>query len=123
MKTQTVSQVGDLAGDCSGHQPRGLMEKIVWRPIGDLRPFPDNPRRHPEQQITRLMKSIRLTWTNPILIDERCTILAGHGRFEAAKRLGMKEVPTVTISGLKEEEKRAVLIADNRIPERAVAGT
>ena len=120
MKTQTICRVGDLAEDRIGHRPRGLMEKIVWKPIGDLRPFPDNPRRHPEQQITRLMKSIRLTWTNPILIDERCTILAGHGRFEAAKRLGMKEVPTITISGLKEEEKRAVLIADNRIPERAI---
>jgi DNA modification methylase len=66
------------------------------------------------------MKSIRRIWTNPILIDERCTILAGHGRFEVARRLGMKEVPTITINGLREEEKRAVLIADNRIPERAI---
>jgi DNA modification methylase len=118
--TQTISQVGELAEDRGHHQPRGLMDKIVWKPIADLRPFPGNPRRHPEHQIASLMKSIRRIWTNPILIDERCTILAGHGRFEAAKRLGMKEVPTITIGGLKEEEKRAILIADNRIPERAV---
>ena len=100
--------------------PRGLMERVVWRAIGDLKPFPGNPRRHPECQIAGLMKSIRKVWTNPILIDETRTILAGHGRLEAAKRLGMREVPTVTIAGLSAGEKRAILIADNRLPERAV---
>jgi hypothetical protein len=57
-----------------------------WRAIGDLKQFPGNPRQHPECQIARLMKSIQRVWTNPILIDEPGTILAGHGRFEAAKR-------------------------------------
>jgi DNA modification methylase len=85
-----------------------------------LKPFPGNPRRHPESQIAGLMKSIRKVWTNPILIDESAMILAGHGRIEAAKRLGMSEVPTVTITGLSPGEKRAILIADNRLPERAV---
>ena len=66
------------------------------------------------------MRSIERVWTNPILIDEAGTILAGHGRLEAAKRLGMAEVPTLTITGLSEAEKRAVVIADNRLPERAV---
>jgi DNA modification methylase len=66
------------------------------------------------------MKSIDLVWTNPILIDESATILAGHCRLEAAKRLGMTEVPTITIAGLTDAEKRAVVIADNRLPERAV---
>jgi ParB-like chromosome segregation protein Spo0J len=54
------------------------------------------------------MKSIDLVWTNPILIDESATILAGHCRLEAAKRLGMTEVPTITIAGLTDAEKRAV---------------
>jgi DNA modification methylase len=85
-----------------------------------LRSFPGNPRRHPESQIAALMKSIKQVWTNPIVIDETRTILAGHGRLEAAKRLGMKEVPTVTVSGLGRGEKKAILIADNRLPERAV---
>jgi ParB-like chromosome segregation protein Spo0J len=66
------------------------------------------------------MKNIQLVWTNPILVDETSTILAGHGRLEAARRLGMTEVPTVTITGLSASEKRAVVIADNRLPERAV---
>src|SRR6516225_4957679 len=100
--------------------PRGPMDRVVWRPLSELKEFPDNPRRHPESQIARLMKSIRRFWTNPILIDETGTILAGHGRWEAARRLGMTEVPTVTISGLSDSEKRTVVIADNRLPEQAI---
>ena len=100
--------------------PRGLMQKVVWRPLGALTPFPGNPRRHPEDQIARLMRSIERVWTNPILIDEAGTILAGHARLEAAKRLGRSEVPTLTIAGLSAAEKRAVVIADNRLPEQAV---
>ena len=98
----------------------GLIGNVVWRLIGDLKKYPGNPRRHPESQIAGLMKSIRRFWTNPILVDETGTILAGHGRWEAAKRLGMTEVPTLMISGLNESEKRAVVIADNRLPEQAV---
>jgi DNA modification methylase len=101
-------------------QLRGLMGNVVWRPIGKLKEFPGNPRRHPESQIANLMKSIRRFWTNPILVDETGAILAGHGRWEAARRLGMSEVPTVTVSGLSDSEKRAVVIADNRLPEQAV---
>ena len=52
------------------------MERVVWHPINDLKPFPGNPRRHPESQIAGLVKSIQKVWTNPILIDETRTILA-----------------------------------------------
>jgi len=101
-------------------KPRGLMDHVVWCPVSQLKEFPGNPRRHPERQIAALMKSIRRFWTNPILVDETGTILAGHGRCEAAKRLGMTKVPTVTVSGLSDSDKRAVVIADNRLPEQAV---
>jgi len=97
-----------------------LKDKITWLAVDDLKPFPHNPRHHPEAQIARLMRSIEQVWTNPILIDETATILAGHGRWEAAKRLGRTEVPTLTIAGLSAAEKRAVVIADNRLPEQAV---
>jgi ParB-like chromosome segregation protein Spo0J len=104
----------------STRQPRGLTDTIVWRAVAALKDFPGNPRRHPERQLANLMKNIQRVWTNPILVDETCTILAGHGRLEAAKRLGMAEVPTVMICGLDENEKKAVVIADNRLPEGAV---
>jgi ParB-like nuclease domain len=100
--------------------PRGLKGKIAWLAIDDLKPFPGNPRQHPEAQIARLMRSIDQVWTNPLLVEETGTILAGHGRLEAAKRLGRTEVPTLTIAGLSAAEKRAVAIADNRLPEQAV---
>ena len=82
--------------DQSAAVSRGLKDKITWLAVDDLKPFPHNPRHHPEAQIARLMRSIEQVWTNPILIDETGTILAGHGRWEAAKRLGRTEVPTLT---------------------------
>jgi DNA modification methylase len=65
------------------------------------------------------MKNIKQIWTNPILVDETGVILAGHARCKAAERLGMSQVPTITIAGLSESEKRAIVIADNRLPEQA----
>src|SRR5262249_14149034 len=106
--------------DHSATAPRGLKDRIAWLAIGDLKPFPGNPRQHPQAQIARLMRSIEQVWTNPILIDETSTILAGHGRWEAARRLGRTEVPTLTIVGLSAAEKRTVVIADNRLREQAV---
>ena len=117
--TKPIRRVAPLA-KAQQRLHRGLTERIVWHSVDDLKPFPGNPRQHPESQIAGLMKSIRKVWTIPILIDETGTILAGHGRLEAAKRLGMNEVPTVTIAGLSPGEKRAILIADNRLPEKAV---
>jgi DNA modification methylase len=107
-------------GASVAHAPRRLVGKITWRWIDSLRPFSGNPRQHPESQIRSLMKVLRRFWTIPILIDETGTILCGHARAEAAKRLGMTEVPTITITGLSDAEKRSIVIADNRLPEKAV---
>jgi DNA modification methylase len=98
---------------------RGLSDRVVWRPLTDLSPYPHNARKHPEAQIERLMRAMKAAFTNPILIDENDTILAGHGRLEAAKRLAMPKIATLTLFGLSEAEKRSVVIADNRIPEQA----
>src|SRR5262245_53793523 len=100
----------DRAGDT-----RGLADQIVKRATSSLKPFPKNPWRHPESQIVALMKNISRVWTNPILIDETSTILAGHARLKAAQRLGLPTVPTITIAGLSENEKRSIVIADNRL--------
>lgn len=97
-----------------------LLESVRMVPVEALRPDPDNPRIHPQSQIALLVKNIRANgFTSPLLVDENLGILAGHGRLEAAGRLGMSEVPCVTISGLTEAQKRSVRIADNRLTERS----
>src|SRR5271156_1026832 len=120
MPSTAVAHPATPRGAPSATAPRGLKDKIVWLAIGDLKPFRGNPRRHPEDQIARLMRSIERVWTNPILIDETAIILAGHARLEAAKRLGRTGVPTLTITGLSAADKRAMVIADNRLPELAI---
>ncbi|WP_288319808.1 ParB/Srx family N-terminal domain-containing protein [uncultured Parasutterella sp.] len=90
--------------------------KIVYRQVEDLIPYEKNSRTHSEEQIQKVVVSIKeFGWTNPILIDEEQGIIAGHGRLEAAKRLGMKEVPVIELTGLTEAQKRAYIIADNKL--------
>lgn len=94
--------------------------QIVEKPISELKPSPHNARRHGEKQISQLMASIRKFGFNSIvLIDAEGVILAGHGRVEAAKRLGMDRVPTVMIDHLTPEEARAFIIADNKIAQNS----
>lgn len=93
---------------------------LVMVPIADLKPRPNNPRTHSKKQLRQIASSItRFGWTNPVIRDESNTIIAGHGRVEAAKLLGLSEVPTLLLSGLSEADIRAYVIADNRLAETA----
>lgn len=95
-------------------------QQVSWRSPSSLTPFALNSRVHPEAQIRGVMRNIReIGWTNPVLIDESGTILAGHCRIEAATRLGLEAIPTMTLSGLSEAKKKAIVIADNKLAERA----
>jgi DNA modification methylase len=88
--------------------------------ISDLRPNPHNPREHSDKQIKQLAKSIKsFGFVSPILIDTNGRIVAGHGRLQAAKLLGLKQVPTIGIRHLSESQIRALIIADNRLAEQA----
>src|ERR1700757_4309908 len=69
--------------------PRGLTEKIVWRPVGALKPFPNNPRCYAEARVARFMRTIEKIWTSPTLTAEPGTPLGGPARLEAAKRLAL----------------------------------
>jgi DNA modification methylase len=81
-----------------------------------LRPSPRNARTHSKKQIRQIAQSIeRFGFTNPVLISDEGEILAGHGRVEAAKLLGLKSVPTLRLSHLSAEERRAYVIADNKL--------
>jgi ParB-like chromosome segregation protein Spo0J len=81
-----------------------------------IRPAARNPRTHSPAQVEQIARSIAaFGWTNPILVDEHNGIIAGHGRLAAAQKLGMAEVPTITLTGLSAEQKRALVIADNQL--------
>jgi hypothetical protein len=93
---------------------------ITDRKISELRPYPRNARTHSRKQIKQIKASIEeFGFTNPILIDENDQIMAGHGRVEAAKLLGLAEIPTVQIGHLSAAQKKAYILADNRLAELA----
>jgi DNA modification methylase len=81
-----------------------------------ITPYARNSRTHSDEQIAQVAASIKeFGWTNPILIDEKHTIIAGHGRLMAAQRLGFDEVPTIMLPNLTDAQKRAYVIADNKL--------
>src|SRR5258708_32598393 len=81
-----------------------------------LRPYPANARSHSRKQLKLIENSIkRFGFTNPILVTDDFEVVAGHGRLQAAKSLGMQLVPVVALSSLSEADKKALRIADNRI--------
>ena len=94
--------------------------KIEYTPVRELRPHPNNARTHSKKQIRQIAKSIaQFGFCNPILVDDAKQIIAGHGRAEAAKLLGMDAVPTVRLAHLSEADKRAYVLADNKLAEKA----
>ena len=93
---------------------------VQERPIAGLRPFAGNARTHSKKQIRQIAQSIKsFGFTNPVLIDDDGVILCGHGRVEAAKLLGMVAVPAIALRNMSETDKRAYIIADNRLAELA----
>lgn len=89
---------------------------VEYRPAAALIPFANNARTHSDAQVAQIAASIReFGWTNPILVDGENGIIAGHGRLLAARKLGMKEVPVIELAGLSNSQKRALVIADNKL--------
>lgn len=85
-----------------------------------LRPCPNNARTHSRKQIKRIANSIeRFGFCNPVLVDDKNQIVAGHGRVAAAKLLQLDTVPVVHLSHLNDAEKRAYILADNKLAEKA----
>jgi DNA modification methylase len=91
-------------------------DRVEFIAIRGLRPYPRNARTHSKKQIRQIADSIeRFGFTNPILVDDADMILAGHGRIEAAKQLGMDTVPCLRLSSMSEAEKRVYILADNKL--------
>lgn len=90
--------------------------KIETRPVADLIPYIANSRTHSDAQVAQIAASIKeFGWTNPILIDGDNTIIAGHGRLLAARKLGMEDVPAIVLDHLSKAQQRALVIADNQL--------
>ena len=92
------------------------MLEIQYIATDNLIPYINNSRTHSEAQIKQIAASIReFGFTNPILIDEAGSVIAGHGRLVAAELLNLDEVPTITLEGLTEAQRKAYVIADNKL--------
>ena len=107
-------------GAVSPTLPDAFRLKMTYRKVDDLKPYAGNARTHSAKQITQIAASIRqFGFTNPVLVDGASGIVAGHGRVAAARQLGMTEVPVIELAHLSEAERRAYVIADNRLAELA----
>ncbi len=98
----------------------GLGLKLEHRRLDELVPFIRNAGTHSDEQVALIAGSIRtFGFTNPVLVDGGNGIIAGHGRVMAARKLGLASVPVIELSHLNERDKRALIIADNKLAERA----
>lgn len=96
--------------------PKWPADKVERRKVSELIPYARNARTHSDAQVRQIAASIEeWGWTNPILIDEKSTIIAGHGRVMAADKLGLKDVPVMVASGWTEAQKKAYVLADNQL--------
>ena len=90
--------------------------RVVMTQVGDLTPYARNARTHSDEQVAQIAASIKeFGWTNPILVDGEKGLIAGHGRLAAARKLGMEEVPVIELTHLSETQKKALILADNKL--------
>jgi DNA modification methylase len=90
--------------------------KIEQRSVETLIPYINNSRKHSDSQVAQIAASIKeFGWTNPVLVDGSNGLIAGHGRLMAARKLGMKEIPVIELAHLSENQKKALIIADNKL--------
>ena len=93
-----------------------MERKLEWRDIATLIPYARNSRTHSDEQVAQIAASIKeFGWTNPILVDGDNGIIAGHGRIYAARKLGHTQVPVIELTGLTDAQKKAYVIADNKL--------
>jgi len=98
------------------HSIKKGAQEIKFKRVEDLIPYSNNSRTHSDEQVAQVAASIKeFGFTNPVLIDEQGGIIAGHGRILAARKLGLDEVPTIELAGLTEAQRKAYVIADNKL--------
>lgn len=91
---------------------------VTYKKITDLKPYKNNAKKHPKEQVERIAESIRqFGFTQPVLVDKNNIVVAGHGRILGARKAGLKEVPTVCMEDLTEEQIKAYRLIDNKLNE------
>lgn len=91
---------------------------IVYRNIKELKPYKKNAKKHPKEQVEQIANSIKeFGFTQPVIIDTNNCVVAGHGRILGAKKAGLKQVPTVMLEDLTEEQIKAYRLVDNKLNE------
>ena len=119
MKVGTAMNIQQTNENCidAGHQHE---PKIAYLSVEQLYPDPTNPRKHSRHQIRAIAKSIEaFSFNAPILVDRTRKIIAGHGRYEAAKFLGLVQVPVIFLDHLTETQAKAYQLADNKLTDRS----
>src|SRR3990172_2858475 len=97
-----------------------MAQRIELWPIDKLIPYARNARTHSDAQVAQIAASIaEFGFNSPVLVDSNAGVIAGHGRLLAARKLGLTEVPVIVLDHLSETQKRADIIADNRLAELA----
>ena len=94
--------------------------EIVIMNVADIKPDPENPKDHSDEQIEKLCRSMETAWTNPIIVDENNIVIAGHGRLLAAQKLKLDRVPCIVLAGLTPAEKIQLQIFDNKSGEMSI---
>ena len=91
---------------------------IVYKNIKELKPYKKNAKKHSKEQVEQIANSIKeFGFTQPVIIDKNNCVVAGHGRILGAKKVGLKQVPTVTLEELTEEQIKAYRLVDNKLNE------
>ena len=108
-----TAKIGPQSNSPIPHSRPGLTLDIIYRRVAELKPDPANPRHHTRKQIRQIADSIETFGFNvPILVDRDGKIIAGHGRYDAARLIGIAEVPTLCLDHLTAAQARAFMIAD-----------
>lgn len=91
---------------------------MTYQKIAKLKPYKNNAKRHPKEQVERIAESIRqFGFTQPVLVDKNNVVIAGHGRILGAKKIGMTEVPVIYLEDLTDEQVKAYRLIDNKLNE------
>lgn len=91
---------------------------IVYKPIKELKPYKKNAKKHSKEQVEQIANSIKeFGFTQPVIVDKNNSVVAGHGRILGAKKAGLKQVPTVCLEDLTEEQIKAYRLVDNKLNE------